>query len=325
MTKVLRGLHREPVFEELINSDTYDFNPGINIYSSAALNYRQSFFAPPIGQADLLDAAHDDKHEAVLAQMRAIALAQEQRQNQRREDDRAMFAHVLATHRANMQEHAAQPPAPSGPPGPPGPRGPPGERGPPGVPLGAPPPPPAPPMAQRGPVELTRSAHASWQAREAERKKQYKPTPVQGNAERQSARRQAERAAEMNRRRQEAAVERYNIDQSPERDPGPRSEMQERYDGRIRQRNTPLTTRTQSARASSVERGRQSARNSQRDARDRVITQTRSRALIPASSAPTMDTVRGEVSRNTNRSSTPPPLRRNRGPLATTGFAPGYR
>ena len=52
MTKVLRGLVKEPTFEELINSDTYDFSDDIHIYSSAALNYRQSFFAPPLGQAD---------------------------------------------------------------------------------------------------------------------------------------------------------------------------------------------------------------------------------------------------------------------------------
>ena len=85
MTKVLRGLVREKTFEELIDtSDTYDFTD-VNVYSSAALNYRQSFFAPPLGDPDVVDAEHDSRHEAVLAQMRAIAAAQEQREQTRRE------------------------------------------------------------------------------------------------------------------------------------------------------------------------------------------------------------------------------------------------
>ena len=50
--------------------------PKFGIYSSAALNYRQSFFAPPLGDPSVVDAEHDAKHEAVLAQMRAIAAQQ---------------------------------------------------------------------------------------------------------------------------------------------------------------------------------------------------------------------------------------------------------
>ena len=244
-----------------------------------------------------MDAEHDAKHEAVLAQMRAIALEQEQRQDVRRENDRAMFAHILATHRSNMQEHAAQPPPPPAPPSPPA----------------------QPPLAQRNPVEVTPSAHASWQAREAARREQYKPTPVQGNQDRQRARQQAERQADINRRRAEATAERYDIDHSPE-DPGPQSGMQDRYDSRIRQRNTPLTTRTASARAASVARGRAAASREQREGRDRVITQSRSRALIPTASAPTLNEI--ERGRRRNRNDTPPPrARRNVGPLATT---PGH-
>ena len=309
MAKVLRGLVKEPTFEELLGSDTYVLDNNISIYSSAALNYRQSFFAPPLGQPDVIDGEHDAKVEAVLAQMRAIAAAQEQRQDVRRENDRAMFAHVLATHRANMQEHAAQPPPPAAPPPAPGPANP----APPGV-----VPPPAPPLAQHSPVGILGSAgaHDSWQQRERDRRQQYKPTPVPGNEVRQRARQQAERAAELNRRRAEATVERYDIDRSP--DPGPRSEMQERYDERIRQRTTPLTARTVSARAASASRGRQAATSQQREGRDRVITQRRSRALIPAASAPSLD----EIGRRRQSRIDTPPRRLNIGPLATTPRLP---
>ena len=313
MTKVLRGLVRQKTFEELVDtSDTYDFTDDIHIYSSAALNYRQSFFAPPLGDPDVVDAQHDDKHEAVLAQMRAIAAQQEQREQTRRENDRAMFAHVLATHRATMAEHAAQPPVP-GPQGPPGPPGPPGPSAP-GVPAT-----PSPPLAQHSPVGILGSAgaHKSWQAREAERKEQYKPMPVPGNESRQKARQQAERAAELNRRRAEGIVERYDIDRSPEPDQAPRPQMQERYDERIRQRNTPLTTRTASARSASAYRGRQAATSRQRNERDRVIRQTRDRALIPPASAPPRAQVEGRRTRNDT-----PPRRRNIGPLATTPRLP---
>ena len=303
MTKVLGGLHRQPTFEQLIESgDTYDFTDNIRIYSSAALNLRQGFFAPPLGNPDVVDAGHDEKHEAVLAAMKAIALAQEQRQDTRRENDRAMFAAVLGAHRQNMAEHVV------------GPQGPP--------PGGPPPGGPQQPRPQDFPSHQTFDGKAkSWQEREQLRKEQYKPADTsQRNGERQNAARKAERAKELNNKRAEATAERYDIDRSPS--PGPSSQMQERYDDRIRQRSTPLTTRIQSARAGSVARGRQAATNSQREGRSQVITQRRSRALIPAASAPSL----GEMSRgrSSNRNSTPPPRARrgNVGPLAIT---PGYQ
>ena len=75
--KVLRGLHKEPTFLELIETgETYDFTDDIHVYSSAALNYRNSFFGQAEAAETVVDDDHDEKHEKVLAQMRAIALEQ---------------------------------------------------------------------------------------------------------------------------------------------------------------------------------------------------------------------------------------------------------
>ena len=293
MTKVLRGLVKEPTFEELINSDTYDFE-NVNIYSSAALNLRQGFFAPPLGQPDVVDNEHDARHEAVLAQMRAIAAQQEQRAETRRENGRAMFAAVLASHRQNMQEHATHDPPPAAPPPPPAM-------------------PQAPPLGHTSPGILGSSgAPESFKEREALRKRQYKPMPAsQQNEERQKARQKAERMRDVGNRRAEAMVERYDIDRSPE-DQAPRPQMQERYDERIRQRNTPLTTRVASARAASAARSRAASSTDRAQGRTMTMNRNRDRALIPAASAPSLDQVRG---RRRSRNDTP---ERPRGPIATT-------
>ena len=86
MAKVLRGLIREPTFEDLINtSNTYDFTDDIDVYTSAALNYRQGFFGSaldPIGE--VVDGGHDDKTEQVNAQIKAAAADMERRQEARR-------------------------------------------------------------------------------------------------------------------------------------------------------------------------------------------------------------------------------------------------
>ena len=295
MAKTLRGLVLQPTMESLIkSSDTYDFTDQIQIYSSAALNYKQGFFGSTPNLEEVVDGQHDEKVEAILAQMRAIAAQQEQRQEQRRQNDRAMFQAVLQSHNHNMSEHATQtsppPPAPTPPPAPPQ----------------------APPFKHTPPGVLGSNVTEDWKERENFRKKQYKPQPpsVQ-NEERQKARQKAERMKDLNIKRQEAMAERYNIDQSPERDEAPRPQMQERYDERIRQRNTPLTTRISSAREQSRARTREASTAARGQQRSFALNQRRDRAMIPPASAPNLQ----ERGRARRPSDTPT---RNIGPIGTT-------
>ena len=88
----------------------------------------------------------------------------------------------------------------------------------------------------------------SWRERQARRQAQFKPQPApEGNAERQDARRKAERGRDMEHRRQKPEVHNMAKDDSPQL--APRAELQSKYDKRLMaSRKTPLITRASSAR-----------------------------------------------------------------------------
>ena len=68
------GLRKNPTFETLLDGGkTYEIDEKIHIYNRAALNFRQGFFSVPPPDEEVVDEGHDDRHERVLAQMRAAA------------------------------------------------------------------------------------------------------------------------------------------------------------------------------------------------------------------------------------------------------------
>ena len=88
----------------------------------------------------------------------------------------------------------------------------------------------------------------SWRERQARRQAQFKPQPApEGHAERQDARRKAERGRDLEHRRQRPEMHNMARDDSP--DLAPRAELQSKYDKRLTaSRKTPLITRATSAR-----------------------------------------------------------------------------
>ena len=75
--KTLRGLELNPTFEGLIDSGrTYDFE-GLQLKSRAALDYRESFYAPG-PEEEPVDNDFDAKHEEILGQIHAIAMGLQQ-------------------------------------------------------------------------------------------------------------------------------------------------------------------------------------------------------------------------------------------------------
>ena len=96
MTKVLGGLHKNPTMKSLIESGrTYDFTD-IDIYTSAAKNFRNSWegsLLDPIGS--VVDETADERHEKVLAVLSAFAEQEESRRAQRRDDNAEMFRNSL--------------------------------------------------------------------------------------------------------------------------------------------------------------------------------------------------------------------------------------
>ena len=98
MTKVatLRGLKLNPTMEGLIKTGrTYDFTD-LEIYTSAAKIFRNSWEGSqldPVGS--LLDEDHDDRHEKVMAVLSAFAEQEESRRAQRRDDNAEMSRNHL--------------------------------------------------------------------------------------------------------------------------------------------------------------------------------------------------------------------------------------
>jgi hypothetical protein len=75
--KTLRGLELRPTFEGLIDSGrTYNFE-GLQLKSRAALDYRESFYAPG-PEEEPVDNDFDAKHEEILGQIHAIAMGLQQ-------------------------------------------------------------------------------------------------------------------------------------------------------------------------------------------------------------------------------------------------------
>ena len=105
--KTLRHLELNPTFEKLIaTGETWDFPADLEVYGRAAINFRNSWYGSqldPVGS--VVDEGHDEKVEKVLAVMKQFAEQQERRKEEKREENRSMFAENLP--RANTTaEHA---------------------------------------------------------------------------------------------------------------------------------------------------------------------------------------------------------------------------
>ena len=157
---------------------------------------------------DPTDEGHDAKHEQVLASMAALVQEMEAQRARKQSRSRRMYAEEQENvPAANMHEHAAT--------------------------IG--------PLGEAG-------ANESWRERQARRQAQFKPQSAPyGNAERQDARRKAERGRDMEHRRQKPEVHNMARDDSPQL--APRQELQSKYDKRLlASRKTPLLSRASSAR-----------------------------------------------------------------------------
>ena len=101
------GLRKNPTFESLLDSKTYEIDERIHIYHRAASSFREGFFSAPPPDEEVVDEGHDGRHERMLAQMRAaaaeIAMAADRHRAQAAETFRqgmpedAQTAHEAAT------------------------------------------------------------------------------------------------------------------------------------------------------------------------------------------------------------------------------------
>jgi hypothetical protein len=203
----LGGLRKRPTLLTLIESGSTFNFDGLVIKSRAALDYQKSFWKPEI--IDPTDEGHDGRHQEVLASMAALVQEMEAERARKQSRSRRMYAEEQdSVPPGNMHEHAATT---------------------------------AGPLGAGGETE-------SWRERQARRQAQFKPQPApEGNAERQDARRKAERGRDMEHRRQKPEVHNMARDDSPQL--APRAELQSKYDKRLMaSRKTPLITRASSAR-----------------------------------------------------------------------------
>ena len=102
------GLHRRLTFEDVIDSGVEPDFSHIAVYNRAATNYRQGFFYQPPDNEEVADPKHDEKHEQVLAQMRAAALAMERAADAHRQQARGAFQEAMPGPRG-VHEAAADP------------------------------------------------------------------------------------------------------------------------------------------------------------------------------------------------------------------------
>ena len=247
------GLRKNPTFESLLDSgNEYDFSD-VTVYNRAALNFRQGFFGPAAPIEELVDEENDDKHEAVLARMRAAAAEFDRQVEQARERARNAYrAEAMPRHHA---AHEA-----------PGPR-------------------PA-------PRENILPEPQTFQDRLRQRQEQYMQQPhfdfrKDMNRLRQEARQAAERNVRLNQMRRVPAQ--FNISTPPSSPPpSPRdydARLQGRYDQRLvgtMARRNPRVQRPQTAPPRTNERldqARQSAaqiaRKRERPPRGEIVRRVR--------------------------------------------------
>ena len=228
------GLEKKLTFDKVVDSgQTYDFTD-VHVYNRAALNFRQGFFSQPPIDPDVVDNDHDDKHEAILAKMRAAA-AEMERQAQRN----VQQARQVFRDEAMPQHHAAhETPAPAPPPPPP-----------------PPPDTPAPP-APRGPMlsgPLTFEQKMN-DRREAFKGNLYPQYTRDVHRARQGARQAVERNADLQARRrrpQEFHIASSSSDSSPPPSPrGPSTAMQNKYDKRLLKATTSRNPQVKKTRPS---------------------------------------------------------------------------
>jgi hypothetical protein len=232
------GLRKNPTFESLLDGGkTYELDEKIHIYNRAALNFRQGFFSAPPPDEEVVDEGHDDRHERVLAQMRAAAAEIAQAADRHRNQAAATFRQGMPHAPQNAHEAAA---APAAPPPSPTPTGSLGARG------------SAPTFLER--MEARRKENPK-EANEFMYRKDI-------NRARQETRQAVDRNRVLNHKRRDtvaahnhARAQQFAIDTPPtSRSPSPQPGMTERYDRRLLRANAMRNPRVSKSRAASSSR-----------------------------------------------------------------------
>ena len=262
-----------PTFEKLVaTGETWDFPSDAEYFGRAAINFRNSWFGSqldPVGS--VVDEDHDEQVQKVLAAMKAFADQQDKRREQKREENRNMFAENLP--RANNEaEHVhpeASAPRPASAPSASTPTGALGQRG------------SAPSFLQR--MELRQKQHP----REVNSFNYRKEI----NRTRQDARQAADRNRELNHKRQQAVnarnaarTEQFRIDTPPSPPPGPPARMQDKYDQRLLRAKAQRNPRIQMKRAP---QDRQAARDKQLQQKRESAAQIARKRARPDRDVPT--------------------------------------
>ena len=105
------GLKVRPQFEEIVRSGlTYDFTDKIVIPSSAALNFKNSWYGSQyddIPSMDIVDKGLETRHEGVLAEQREERVRMMQQFGEQMDRDREMFRRHLETSAQHPHYHSA--------------------------------------------------------------------------------------------------------------------------------------------------------------------------------------------------------------------------
>ena len=253
--KTLRHLELNPTFEKLVaTGETWDFPADAEYFGRAAINFRNSWFGTqldPVGS--VVDEDHDDKVEKILATMKAFADSQDRRREERRQEDRNMFAENLP--RANNEAEHVHP-----------------ETRPASAPTSAA---SASASAPIGVGALSQRGSAPSFVQRMEMRQKQHPREVNSyvyrkehNQMRQDARQAADRNRELNHKRQNAATARnaaraqnFNISTPPSSPPpDPPARMQDKYDQRLLRAKAQRNPRVKMAKAP---QDRQAARGEQ--------------------------------------------------------------
>ena len=274
--KTLRGLELNPTFEKLVaTGESWDFPSDAEYFGRAAINFRNSWFGSQLDPAgSVVDEDHDEQVQKVLAAMKAFADQQDKRREQKREENRNMFAENLP--RANNEAEHVRPeasaPRPASAPSAstaPTPTGALGQRG------------SAPSFLQR--MELRQKQHPR-EVNSFNYKKEI-------NRTRQDARQAADRNRELNHKRQQAVnarnaarTEQFRIDTPPSPPPDPPARMQDKYDQRLLRAKAQRNPRIQMKRAP---QDRQAARDEQLQQKRESAAQIARKRARPDRDVPT--------------------------------------
>ena len=107
------GLKRKLTFEDILDRGEELLFNNIKVYNRAASQYRNGFFYQPPQEDEIADPNHDDRHEKVLAQLKAAADEFQRASEAHRQQARTSFQEAMPGDRGVHQTAAAAAPAPT--------------------------------------------------------------------------------------------------------------------------------------------------------------------------------------------------------------------